>query len=198
MIDEIRRDLTTAEYVILGLLSTGPQTGYTIIQTLEDTTSRWSASSGAIYPALRRLEKRGVIEGQVETIRTMRPRKKYSLTPLGESVLDAWLTAPLTDDEMWTEREIPLIKFLFAEQRLNVEAVLLWLDTYEAHLQAYSQVHDYWHNAQLSVSTAHQQLLVRATQMELETQHNWIRLARQRLTDSTNTVITRESALVLA
>jgi DNA-binding PadR family transcriptional regulator len=198
MMDELRRELTTMEYVILGLLSREPQTGYAIIQALDNTTQYWRASSGAVYPALRRLEKSGVIQGSVEAIRTMRPRKRYRLTSLGESLLDVWLTAPLTDEELWDQREIPLIKFLFAEQRLSTIEVLVWLDTYERQLNAYHEIHRYWLTAQLSVSSIHQQLLVQATQMELDKQHDWIRLARQRLTTERYAANTHDSAFALA
>ncbi len=196
--NELGRELTTMEYVILGLLSSAPQTGYAIIHTFQTTTYYWSASSGAIYPALRRLERRGVIQGNVEAIRTMRPRKIYRLTPLGESLLDVWLTAPLTDEELWNEREIPLVKFLFAEQRLSTTEVLAWLDAYERSLAAYHEIHRYWLTAQLSVSSTHQQLLIQATQMELEKQHAWIRLARTRLTAEREAASTSDPAFVLA
>ena len=179
--DNPQRELTTMEYAILGLLDIEPQTGYAIIRTLDGTTYQWSASAGAVYPALRRLEKSGLIHGSIDATRAMRPRKTYHLTPLGESLLGVWLTAPLTDNELWNEREIPLIKFLFAERRLSTSEILAWLDGYERQLTAYQEVHNYWLNAQLSVSSTHQQLLVQATQMELEKQHNWIRLARRRL-----------------
>ena len=175
-----KRELTTTEFIILGLLSTGPQTGYTIIQTLGNHANGWSASAGSIYPALRRLEQRGIIEGTVEAVHT-RLRRTYRITTDGEAVLDAWLKGPFTNDEMLNQREIPLIKFLFAEQRLSREDILSWLDAYEKQMQSYSKLHRFWHNAQLSVSTTHQQLLLEATDMELEMQQGWVQRARARL-----------------
>ena len=47
MINEVKRELTTTEYIILGLINSAPQTGYGIIGTLENLTSRWSASAGS-------------------------------------------------------------------------------------------------------------------------------------------------------
>ncbi len=135
-----KHELTTTEFIILGLLSTGPQTGYTIIQTLGDHANGWRTSAGSIYPALRRLEQRGIIEGTVEAVHT-RLRRTYRITTDGEAVLDA----------------------------------------YETQMQSYSKLHRFWHNAQLSVSTTHQQLLLEATDMELEMQRGWVQRARARL-----------------
>ena len=179
MSDQIRRELTTTEYVILGLLSTAPQTGYTIIHTLEMTDSGWSASSGSIYPALRRLERLGVIQGDLEVMHTTRLRKVYKITDRGESVLDSWLrSVPRVD---LSNHDIPLIKFLFAERRLSRDEVLRWLDDYEHCMDAFEGTHRAWHSAQFGVSSVHQQLLLQATMMQWQMQRDWIQLARQRL-----------------
>src|SRR5678816_3153215 len=132
-----RRELTTTEFIILGLLSAGPQTGYTTMQTLGDHTAGWSASAGSIYPALRRLERRGLIDGTVETVHT-RTRRTYRITSIGEAMLDTWLRSPFTNEEMLNQREVPLIKFLFAEQRLSRRDILEWLDAYERQMQWFS------------------------------------------------------------
>jgi len=179
MIDEIKRNLTTMEYVILGLLSAAPQTGYALISTMEMTDGRWSASSGSIYPALKRLERQGVIEGHVEAVYTTRPRKVYRITALGDALLDSWVKT--TQGVDLNDREIPLIKFLFAEQRMSRDEVLQWLDNYEQCMDAYEFAHEAWQNAQFTVSSVHQQLLVQATVMEWKMQREWIRVARERL-----------------
>jgi len=179
MSDQVRRELTTTEYVILGLLSSAPQTGYTIIHTLEMADSGWSASSGSIYPALRRLERLGVIQGDIEVTHATRLRKVYAITALGESALDSWLrSVPRVD---LSNHDIPLIKFLFAERRLSRAEVLRWLDDYEHCMDAFEGTHRAWHSAQFGVSSVHQQLLLEATMMQWKMQRDWIQLARQRL-----------------
>jgi DNA-binding PadR family transcriptional regulator len=57
------RELTTLEYVVIGLIGYEPQSGYSIVSYFEDRDSSWSASPGSIYPMLKRLEKLGVIDG---------------------------------------------------------------------------------------------------------------------------------------
>ncbi len=131
-----QRDLTTMEYVILGLLSAAPQSGYTLIHTMEMTESRWRVSSGAIYPALKRLEHRGLIAGEIAPSDNIRQRKVYHVTGGGEAQLN---TCEFT--------------------------------------------HQAWQNAQFTVSTLHQQLLLLATTMEWKMQLEWIKAARETLLD---------------
>ena len=181
MINEVKRELTTTEYIILGLINSAPQTGYGIIGTLENLTSRWSASAGAIYPALKRLERQGLIEGTVEMIHEVRGRKIYRITPDGEVALDGWLRSPLALNDVLGERDTALIKFLFAEKRLPREEILAWLDTYEQSAATYDTTHSLWNKAMMNVASIHQQLVVEATQMELNMQRSWIQLARHRL-----------------
>lgn len=176
------RDLTTLEYVVLGLISAGPQSGYSIINTFESTIYlRWSASPGSIYPMLKRLEKHNIIAGELEMIHETRPRKMYTLTPQGEALLDAWLKAPLSSHDVSEERDITLLKFLFAEKRLSRQDVLTWLDHYEETLTVYEKMYRIQRDPGLTEWSPHQQLISEAMIMELNMQRTWIHLARSRL-----------------
>ncbi|MEO1443748.1 MAG: PadR family transcriptional regulator, partial [Chloroflexota bacterium] len=82
------RELTTLEYIVLGLISIEPQTGYSIVNYFdEDSYNSWSASPGSVYPMLKRLEKQGMIEGELDIEHETRPRKVYTLTEDGEDSL---------------------------------------------------------------------------------------------------------------
>ncbi len=181
MSEELRRELTTLEYVVLGLISVEPQSGYSIISTLEAGTHRWSASPGSIYPILKRLEKQGVISGELEIIYETRPRKMYKLTALGERLLDDWIRAPMPMAQLLDERDIALIKFLFAEQRLTRDECMAWLDTYESMTESYDVQRRIWYDLTMSASSLHQQLIHEATLMELNMQRTWIQMAKRRL-----------------
>jgi DNA-binding PadR family transcriptional regulator len=178
---ELDRGLTTLEHIVLGLIGEARQSGYSIISALEAGTHRWSASPGSIYPMLKRLEKLGCIEGELELIYETRPRKMYRLTPLGEQLLDAWLRGPLPWNEVLDERDIVLIKFLFMEKRLSRDEVLDWLATYERLTEAYDAPRRVFHEALLKGSSLHQQLIHEVTLMELNMQRTWIQMARRRL-----------------
>lgn len=178
---EMTRELTVLEYTILGLLSTGPQTGYSVIGALEKSAHSTSASSGAVYPALKRLERHGIIEGELEAIYETRPRKVYRLTSIGERLLDEWLRAPLSQTEVLEERGIVLSKFLFAEKRLARAEVIEWLNAYEKATDTYDATRRIFFDMTMSVSSPHQQLILEATRMELDMQRAWIKVARRRL-----------------
>jgi DNA-binding PadR family transcriptional regulator len=177
----LERDLTTLEFIVLGLISESPQSGYSIISALEGGKHRWSASPGSIYPVLKRLEQYGLIAGELEMVYETRPRKMYTLTPLGEQVLDDWLRGPLSWNEVLDERDVVLVKFLFAEKRLSREEVIDWLDHYEQQTDEYQGPRVAFYEAMLGNVSLHQQLIHQLTMMELNMQRTWIQMARHRL-----------------
>jgi PadR family transcriptional regulator PadR len=181
MTSDLGRELTTLEYIVLGLISVSPQSGYSIITTLENSASRWSASPGAIYPILKRLENQDLIAGELDMVYETRPRKLYRLTPQGETVLDDWLQGPLTPTQILEERDVALLKFLFAEHRLTRDQVLTWLDVYEEQTETYDAPRRVMAEVLIEESSLHQQLIHEMTVMELNMQRTWIQLARRRL-----------------
>jgi DNA-binding PadR family transcriptional regulator len=66
------------DLAILGLLRDTPHHGYELKQRLADL-GFWRVSFGSLYPALRRLERRGLIEA----VRSSGRRKSYRLSPAG-------------------------------------------------------------------------------------------------------------------
>ncbi len=82
-------------YLILGLLTQQPMSGYDVKRFL--ASFGWligSPSFGSLYPALNALLKEGLVS--VEVIpRTDKPsRKLYSITDAGEAALHTWLKEP--------------------------------------------------------------------------------------------------------
>jgi len=181
MSQEVERELTTLEHIVLGLIGEAPQSGYSIISALETGMHRWSASPSSIYPVLKRLEKLGCIEGALDVVYETRPRKMYSLTARGEDMLLRWLRAPLPWSEVLDERDVVLIKFLFMEKRLPRAEVLAWLDEYERLTEEYDAPRRAFYEVLIQGSSLHQQLIHEVTMMELNMQRTWIQLARRRL-----------------
>lgn len=104
-------DLSATGRVILGVLATGPRTGYDI-KALTDRSTRffWAASYGQIYPELKRLAGRGLVKGSDEP-QGGRKRTVYGITAAGRDALAAWLN----DGEMTHElRDEGLLKLFFA------------------------------------------------------------------------------------
>lgn len=82
-------------YAMLGCLTIEPMSGYDIRQFLERTVSHiWSESYGQIYPALRKLEEEGLIEGREASGERGQKRRVYRITDDGREQLKAWLRKP--------------------------------------------------------------------------------------------------------
>jgi DNA-binding PadR family transcriptional regulator len=187
MSSDIDRDLTNQEYLVLGLISVAPQSGYTIINYFEDGVYRWSASPGSIYPMLKRMEKYKLIAGQLEMIHETRPRKIYTLAPKGEEVFDNWLRQPPEMPPIGEIREMTLFKFLFMEGRLSKSEVLQWLDNYLEAIRIYDYGRRFYHEGVLAAMkeldhlNLHRQLVMEASIMELNAHRTWIEMARSRV-----------------
>jgi DNA-binding PadR family transcriptional regulator len=104
-------ELSPTAYVILGMISREPRSGYEIKALVDDTTRFfWAASYGQIYPELKRLSGAGLIEGS-DVPRGERKRTVYAITEDGERELKDWLRRPPRTVEM---REEGLLKLFFA------------------------------------------------------------------------------------
>jgi PadR family transcriptional regulator AphA len=112
--------LSATAYVILGMIRSGPKSGYKI-KSLVDQTTRffWAASYGQIYPELKRLAEAGLVEG-VDSPTGGRKRTVYEITADGEEELKAWLRQPPETYEM---RDEGLLKLFFADALPPAEAV---------------------------------------------------------------------------
>ena len=87
----------TLDVLILKTLSWGPMHGYAIGRWIRETTSDvLKVEEGALYPALHRLERRGLLEEEWRLTDTNRQAKFYTLTPAGRKQLRA-------ETQRWTE-----------------------------------------------------------------------------------------------
>ncbi len=85
----------TLDVLILKTLSWGPLHGYAVSRWLRETSEdAFRVEEGALYPALRRLEKKGWLESSWGMTETKREAKFYSLTEDGRrhltSEVNAW------------------------------------------------------------------------------------------------------------
>jgi PadR family transcriptional regulator, regulatory protein AphA len=113
-------DLSPTAYVILGMVSSEPRSGYEIKAVVDSTTRFfWAASYGQIYPELKRLSEAGLVEG-IDASRGDRKRTVYAITADGEAELKDWLRRPPETSEM---REEGLLKLFFAGVLKPAEAV---------------------------------------------------------------------------
>ncbi|MBW8732985.1 MAG: PadR family transcriptional regulator [Asticcacaulis sp.] len=83
--------VTPLGYALLGLIRGEPRSGYALRKVFETTLlGNYSSSPGSIYPALKALEKAGLIAAEPVARGNI-----FSITPAGREVLDAWLATPV-------------------------------------------------------------------------------------------------------
>lgn len=80
----------TIDLLALKTLKHGPMHGWGIGEAIQQVTSGvLEVNQGSLYPALQRLEHRGVIRSQWGVSENGRRARFYSLTPAGERALRA-------------------------------------------------------------------------------------------------------------
>jgi transcriptional regulator len=101
----------TLDLLVLKTLSTGPMHGYGIaarIHQLSDEVLR--VEEGSLYPALYRLEERGLIKSEWKTTVNKKEAKFYNLTRKGAREMDA-------EAESWTRLSSAIGRVLAATER---------------------------------------------------------------------------------
>lgn len=80
----------TLDILILKTLSWGPMHGYAVSRWVRETTEEeLTVEEGALYPALRRLEKKGWLAAEWGETETGRDARFYTLTEAGRNQLRA-------------------------------------------------------------------------------------------------------------
>ena len=78
----------TLDVLILKSLSWGPRHGYAVADHIRERSGEaLRIEEGALYPALHRLEKRGLLEAEWGVSENNRRAKFYKLTPRGRAQL---------------------------------------------------------------------------------------------------------------
>ncbi len=122
-------------YALLGLLQGRPASGYDLRKIFTSTSMKtYSDSPGAIYPALRRLERDGMIRGTVEDRSGLRRRQIFRVTPKGLSELRRWITLPIKRDDLATGLKAVMLRFAFSERAIGPSASLQILKSMESEL----------------------------------------------------------------
>ena len=137
-----RQQLAEFDYVLLGAVYRGYATGYSIRNLILKTKgSRWSGSTGAVYPALRRLEASGYLRAD-SAGNSSRARTSYSLTPKGSAALRGWMTAPVSEEDLGMLSD-PLrsrcLNLRLLKPRERLAAVRQWIEQNEAYIAYFTQ-----------------------------------------------------------
>ncbi|MBK6422632.1 MAG: PadR family transcriptional regulator [Gemmatimonadetes bacterium] len=99
-------------FLVLGLMSQGPRTGYDVAVALREANAFfWHETFSSIYPMLAQLEHEGLIRAKPER-RTARKRRSYTITARGRAALRLWLAEPPEPDVVRNEL---LLKLSFGD-----------------------------------------------------------------------------------
>ncbi|KRM86685.1 PadR family transcriptional regulator [Lacticaseibacillus thailandensis] len=105
----------TLQYIILGLLSQAPRTGYELTQDFAHEIGEfWQAQHSQIYPLLGKMEAQGLIAHTVEVTGTKLEKKRYRNTAEGQAVLTAWVGSPTPT--MATTKDEFVLKLYFVQR----------------------------------------------------------------------------------
>ncbi len=79
----------SVQLLLLAILRDRPKYGFQIIRELRDATDGFfDLKEGTLYPALRKLEAKGYLEGNWQTEVEGSPRRYYQITKLGRKALE--------------------------------------------------------------------------------------------------------------
>ena len=123
--------LTSFEHVLLGLICPSPSSGYDLKRIFAATPMGfYQPSSGTLYPALRRLEAKGLVQGQAldGPGQPARHRRVYEATPAGRTAHLAWLRTPVEPATASRDLGLHLMRFVMMEHMVPREEVLGFLD----------------------------------------------------------------------
>jgi DNA-binding PadR family transcriptional regulator len=124
------RQLTEFEQVLLGMIDRAPSTGYDLKQEFVTTPlGIYQPSSGALYPALRRLERRGLLYAEPADSGQNGSRRRfvYHITEQGHAAHAAWVRRPVNPATITTDLPLHLMRFVMMERILPRADVLTFL-----------------------------------------------------------------------
>ena len=129
---------TTLTLAILGLVSQEPLSGYDVRKIFATTPmGHFSTSPGAIYPALRRMEKNGWIKGSVEKRHSLRLRQPYTIAREGRRILEQRLLEPISHDDVVWRLEDLMLRFAFMGGVFGREHSLRFLRELASRIDGY-------------------------------------------------------------
>jgi DNA-binding PadR family transcriptional regulator len=126
------RQLTPFEHILLGLICTAPSSGYDLKRIFAVTPMGvYQPSSGTLYPALRRLEQKGLVKAQASSSgqsgQSARHRRVYEPTQAGRAAHLNWLRTPVEPATVSRDLGLHLMRFVMMEHLLPPEEVLIFV-----------------------------------------------------------------------
>jgi DNA-binding PadR family transcriptional regulator len=155
------RQLTPFENILLGLICLAPSSGYDLKRIFATTPMGiYQPSSGTLYPALRRLEQRGLVKAHAPSGQggqSARHRRVYEPTQTGQAAHLNWLHTPVVTATVSRDLGLHLMRFVMMEHLLSPKEVLSFLQNLADALAAFTaQLEQY--NAAADLAEGHPRL----------------------------------------
>jgi DNA-binding PadR family transcriptional regulator len=125
-------------YALLGLLHQQPLSGYDVKKIFASSPmGGFSDSPGAIYPALSRLEKQGLVRSEIEESTGLRRRRVFHITSAGLAALKGWQEMPISDEDVVRRLGELLLRFAFMDETLGAQRSQAFLREFAGKLSSY-------------------------------------------------------------
>ena len=131
--------LTPFEHILIGLVCLSPASGYDLKRIFATTPMGiYQPSSGSLYPALHRLEAKGLVRALAGTGESARHRRVYEPTQAGRAAHATWLRTPVEVSTVSRDLGLHLMRFVMMEHASSREEVLSFLDNLKDALAAFT------------------------------------------------------------
>src|SRR5215471_11034171 len=126
----VSKEQTLLGYALLGLIRLRqPSSGYDLRKAFAGRPmATFSDSPGSIYPALKRLERSGMVSCTLDETSHVRRRALYRLSSKGKRALERWLTQPIKADDVLRSMPELFLRFSFLEDCLGPRACVSFLE----------------------------------------------------------------------
>ena len=134
-----RSQLTPFEQVLLGMIFSQPASGYDLKRQFATTPMGvYQPSSGALYPALERLERRGLLRSDtLQPAAGGRPRRVYRLSPDGRQAHLGWVREPVRPETVAQDLGLHLLRFVMMADVLPPDELLGFLGSLRSALASF-------------------------------------------------------------
>jgi DNA-binding PadR family transcriptional regulator len=175
------RPLTDFEQILIGLTVNSPRSGYELKRFFSSTPAVvYEPSSGALYPALGRLERRGLLRSELVVSSGRRTQRRYVVTDAGLESHRRWLRSPVDPATVGRDLGVHLMRFALAEGSLIPAEVHRFLDQLGAALEAFiADMETFARDAHLP--GRHPALAIEHGLAVHRASLSWVRRARSRL-----------------
>jgi DNA-binding PadR family transcriptional regulator len=124
----MERPLTDFEQVLLGMLVNESRSGYDLKKLFTATPAAvYQPSAGALYPALRRLYRRGLLCVEATVSAGRRRRRVWHSTEAGRAAHLEWVRQPVQPETVANDLGLHLMRFVMMERQVPAAEVRSFL-----------------------------------------------------------------------